>query len=360
MPASGTDNRFSIASDSPLTLQVLPADPAVTPWLPLNDLRLRMNIADSGRPAKAGVPATLTLELTARGALGTQLPSLEQQLKSGDFRAYRDSVSTSNGISRDGTQLIGSRKETYTIIPLQDGWIRLPGIQVAWWDVDTDTPMLAGLPGQDAVANAAGNRRAVVASGEQELFPTYFWAPMLIIMGLICGYWLGAWHRTRPLLKSATAWFSAAGQHVLQRAHRAGIKLSPVSHLRQLRMGVAMLMPRSIKLWMCTRCLLTEDNPEAWCTQFKSRVCQQLDINAHTSLTLIAEKIIATSPQAEPARLRALAHSLDGAIYGGSSLDFPAWKQELTQQLRPRLLRRRRSHTRRMKATLPALNPRSA
>jgi hypothetical protein len=121
-----------------------------------------------------------------------------------------------------------------------------------------------------------------------------------------------------------------------------------------------MLMPRSIKLWMCTRCLLTEDNPEAWCTQFKSRVCQQLDINAHTSLTLIAEKIIATSPQAEPARLRALAHSLDGAIYGGSSLDFPAWKQELTQQLRPRLRRRRRSHTRRMKATLPALNPRSA
>lgn len=358
MPVSGTDNRFSIAADSPLILQVLPADPAVTPWLPLNDLRLRTHIHDSG-PARAGVPATLTLELSARGALGTQLPSLEQQLKGGDFRAYRDSVSTSNGISRDGTQLLGSRKETYTIIPLQDGWIRLPGIQVAWWDVDTDTPMLAGLPGQNAPANTTGNRSAVETTSEPELFPAYFWAPMFIIMGLILGYWLGAWHRTRPLLQSVAVWFSDLGQHVLQRAHRAGIKLSPVSHLNRLRMGVALLMPRSIKLWMCTRCLRTEDNPEAWCTQFKSRVCQHLDISRHSSLTDIAEKIIATSPQAEPERVRALAHSLDGAIYGGSSLDFPSWKRELTLQLRPRLLRLRRSQTRRTRAMLPVLNPRS-
>jgi hypothetical protein len=359
MPVSATDNSFSIASDNQLILQGLPADPAVTPWLPLNDLRLRIHMADSG-PAKAGVPATLTLELTARGALGTQLPSLEQQLRSSNFRAYRDSVTTSNGISRDGTQLLGNRKETYTIIPLQDGWIRLPEIQVAWWDVDTDTPMLAGLPGQHAAANTAGNRHAVVATGGQEFFPAYFWAPMLIFVGLIFGYWLGAWHRTRPLLKSVAAWLSALGQHILQRAHRFGIRLSPVNHLKQLRMGLALLMPGSIKLWMCTRCLHAEDNPEAWCTQFKSRVCQHLDITAHSSLTHIAEKIIAASPQAEPVRLRALAHSLDGAIYGGSSLDFPAWKRELTQQLRPRLRRRRRSQTRRTKAMLPALNPRSA
>ena len=161
MPVSGTDNRFSIASDKPLTLQVLPADPAVTPWLPLHDLKLRSHLSKN-TPAKEGVPVTLTLELTARGAPGIQLPSLEQQLKSDDFRAYRDSVSISNGISRSGTQLLGSRKETYTIIPLRDGWIRLPEIQVAWWDVDTDTSMLAGLSGQNTATTAADTRFQVL------------------------------------------------------------------------------------------------------------------------------------------------------------------------------------------------------
>ena len=203
-------------------------------------------------------------------------------------------------------------------------------------------------------------RAAVDTAGKQEFFPAYYWAPMLIIMGLIVGYWLGAWPRTRPLLKSAAVRLSALGQYTVQHAYRAGIKLSPVSHLKRLSMGLAVLTPGSVKLWMCTRCLLAEDNPEAWCTDFKNRVCQHLNISTHSPLTDIAEKIIVASPQAEPTRLRALAHSLDGAIYGGSALDFPAWKRELTHQLRPRLLRRRRSRSRRTKATLPALNPHSA
>jgi len=72
------------------------------------------------------------------------------------------------------------------------------------------------------------------------------------------------------------------------------------------------------------------------------------------------QRIIVVNPQAEPARMRALAHSLDGAIYGGSSLDFTAWKRDFSEQMRPHPLRRRRSHTRRTKAMLPELNPRSA
>jgi len=359
MPVSGTNNRFSIAFDKPQILQVLPADPTVTPWLPLNDLKLRMHMPDNG-PAKEGVPFTLTLELTARGALGTQLPSLEQQLKSNGFRAYRDSVTTSNGISRVGTQLLGSRKETYTIIPLQDGWIRLPGIQVAWWDVDTATPRLAGLPGQDAAAAAAGNRSGVVAGGEQDLFPVYFWTPLLIIMGLIIGYWLGAWGRTRLLLRSAGAWLSATGQRSMQHTVAASKQLSPFLYLNKLSMGVAGIMPKRVKLWLCIRCIESEDRPEVWCTQFRSRICNHLDISRYSPITAIAEKIIEAQPLAEPARVRALVQSMDNAIYGAGTLDFTAWKKEFRHQLRPRLLRHRRSRLRRARRVLPALNPRAA
>ncbi|MDH3980118.1 MAG: BatD family protein [Gammaproteobacteria bacterium] len=363
MPVSATENSFSIASDSPLKFQVLPADPAVKPWLPLNDLKLRMHMPDDG-PVKAGVPVTLTLELTARGALGAQLPSLEQQLKNNGFRAYRDSVTTSNGISRDGTQLLGSRKETYTIIPTQDGRVQLPGIQVAWWDVETGMAMLAGLPGQNAVASAAGNSHAAVATGEQEFVSGYFWASMLIIMGLIVGFWLGAWARTLPSVHSAGTragtWLSATGRRVVQNTVTASKKFSPMPYLDRFRLGLAFIMPRTVKLWLCIRCIERESSPEAWCAQLRSRICRDLEISRHAPITAIAEKIIEVQPLAEPARLRSLVQSLDHAIYGAGPLDFAAWKKDFRNQLRPRLYRGRRSRLRRARRVLPALNPHTA
>jgi hypothetical protein len=360
VPVGGTGNTFSIASDKSLALRVLPADPAVTPWLPLHDLRLKMYMPDTG-PAKAGVPVTLTLELAARGALGDQLPSLQAQLKSNHFRAYRDSVTTSNGISRDGEQLLGSRKETYTIIPQQDGWIRLPGIQVAWWDVDTDTPMVAGLPGQNAVASAAGNHGAALSAGEQELLPAYFWASMFIILGLIVGYWLGAWARTRPFLRTAGTragnWLSATAGRATQRAVAVGKKYSPRPCLDKFRVGLALIMPKTVKMWLCLRCIEREDNPGTWCNQFRSRICKQLDIPGHASMAVITEKIIELQPQAESATLRALSRSMDNAVYGSGSLDFSDWKKAFRYQLRPRLFRRRGTRLRHARNALPVLNP---
>ncbi len=370
-PAAGNQmnrtqgSKFNITAASPLTLQVRPADPSVRPWLPLQDLRLETNLKQDG-PAKAGQPVTLTVELTARGALGTQLPSLARQLESPNFRIYRDSTTTQNGISSNGRYLTGSRKETYTLIPLEDGVIRLPDINVAWWDIDMQTARLAGLPSTQA--NAGAGRLAPSATGEQSLFPVYFWAPMAIAMALIAGFWLGAWHRSRPLFNQAGTWLSTTGRRAARRSlhigsnigNHIGSRISPLRHMQRLRMGFALLMPRSIKIWMCTRCLATEDNPKAWCNEFKSRVCQHLDMPSHVPLTSIAEKLIATNPRVAPARLRELMHSLDGAIYGDRPLDFPAWKRELKQQLRPRLLSRSRARSPRNGSLLPALNPRSA
>ena len=352
MPATISVSSFSIAAKSARTLRVLQANPAVNPWLPLHDLKLETSLLQKG-PVKAGEPVTLILELNAIGALGNQLPSLMQQLESKRYRIYRDATEIKNAVSANGDYLTGSRRETYTVIPLEDGPIVLPEASLAWWDVDTHSARYAGLPPVGKTAATA--RTAAPATGEHSMFPVYFWVPIIITLTLIAGFWLGAWHRTRPLLRSTATWLSALGQH----AHRVGFKLSPVRILKRLRMGLALLLPGSVKLWMCTRCLHAEDNPDTWCVEFKSRVCQHLNISKHASFTQITEEIIAASPQAEPARLRTLAQSLDGAIYGGSSLDFPAWKRELVHQLRPRMLRRRRWKPRHERSLLPALNPRS-
>jgi len=80
-------------------------------------------------------------------------------------------------------------------------------------------------------------------------------------------------------------------------------------------------------------------------------------MSRHAPITAIAEKIIEVQPLAEPASLRALAQSMDDAVYGARPLDFAAWKKDFRHQLRPRLYRHRRSRLRRARKMLPALNP---
>ena len=361
--APGEEAAFTVTSSKPLKFHVMAADPSLQPWLPLNDLKLRSSMSEE-QPFKEGKPVTLTLELTAKGALGEQLPSLEQQLPSDQYRIYRDAVTVKNGVSRDGDYLIGSRKETYTLIPLKDGWVRLPRITVGWWDVDKDKAMLAGLPEQEGDSMLAGNRLIEAVTGKNDLFSGLFWAPLLITLGLIAGYWLGVWSRTRPLLDAVRGRIAAVLQVVWRYSRALTVetwrKVSPLVYINKLRYIFALMMPKPVRLWMCTRCLEQEETPETWCLEFKQRVCQHLGITPHTPLSAIAEKIIAENPQAEPARIRALVQSLDGAIYGGRPLDFAVWKSDFKSQLQPRLYRRHRLRSRRSRARLPALNPRSA
>jgi hypothetical protein len=362
-PATGAGESFTIAASRPVTLSVQPAEPTVKPWLPLNDLKLKAQLSNEQR-VKEGTPVTLTLELDARGTVGDQLPTLENQLVSEDFRVYRESTTTKNGISNDGAYLIGSRTETYTLIPLKDGWIRLPQLGVPWWDVDTNTARIAGQADQPEVMPSSGHSATAARAASGNGYPVYFWFPMLITLGMILGYWLGAWARTRPILKSAmTATVSVlvpVKQRVVASSQVAMQRLNLFKYFRKLRLGLAMFMPLPVKLWMCTRCVEQEESPGKWCMQFKNRICQHLRIPPQTPLPQIAERLIELNPQAEPAKLRALVQSLDSAIYGARPIDFNAWKNDFRNQLRPRLFSARRRSSRRAKTELPELNPHSA
>jgi hypothetical protein len=346
---------FTVASQ-PLTLQVREADASVQPWLPLHDLSLQTQLQPEG-PMKAGQPVTLTVELKARGAQGNQLPSLANQIQGAGFRVYRDATSIKNGVSADDRYLTGSRTETYTLIPLQDGWLHLPNLHVAWWDVDLQEAALAGIPGDTA---AGGHALAAAGGAGNSQFTPWFWAPMVIAMTLIFGYVLGAWNRSHRWLQLAGTRLGASTRLLAGRGGAFVSRLSPRPLLLRLRPAIAWLMPKPMRIWLCTRCLATEADPHTWCAEFKSRVCQHLDITRHAPLTRIAEELIARSPRVEPVRLRELAQSMDAAIYGGDPIDFGAWKRELQQLLRPRLASRMRQRVRRNDNQLPALNPLAA
>ena len=362
MPQPAGGESFTIAAESPVKMRVKMADPAVDPWLPLYSLKLQSDLKQE-HAVKEGTPVSLILEMTAQGALGSQLPSLERHLASPDYRVYRDAVSVNNGISNDGRYLIGSRTETYTLIPLKDGWIDLPSIKVAWWDVATDTPRVAELAGYDKegpVQPGSNSQR----SREGMSYPVYFWFPLMVTLGLVLGYWLGAWARTRPLLEwlgqKSNIVLTTIKRQALRGAQKVHFKLSPLTYLNRLRMGLVAVLPARAKIWMCTRCVQREDDPDAWCQEFKSRICQHLNITSQTPLPVIAEKLIEANPQVDPVRMRALIQSLDGAIYGSKPIDFQVWKKDFGNQLRPRAHLRRYRRYRQMQSSLPELNPRSA
>ena len=363
-PSRTGGGAFDISSGESLTLNVQPADPAVKPWLPLHSLKMHASM-NNGNAMKAGVPVTLSLFLEAKGATGDQLPSLEKQLKNGDFRVYLEKTEMEGKVSANGRHLLGKRTETYTMIPLKDGVVDLPFLSVAWWDVDSDVAKMAGLPGQ--VGYAGYGREVISRIGDISkgaATSIYFWLPLLVTLALIIGYWFGAWARTKPFLKGIGEKINAsalkpARQQLVQTSHAVGRVISPASYTRKVRIGFARLMPRPVQLWFCTRCIEQEDNPTKWCQQFKTRVCCHLGISEHTPMPEIAEKLIDSHPNAEPAQVRALVQSLDGAIYGGQPIDFVSWKREFRNQLRPGLFSRRR-RSRRKRVELPALNPRTA
>ena len=223
-------------------------------------------------------------------------------------------------------------------------------------------PHACRLPGQEAAANAAASREAAMAAGEQDLFAVYFWAPLLIVLGLIVGYWLGAWARTRPFFKSAGSragnWLSASGQSVVQHTVAAGKKLSPMPYLDKLRMGFASVMPRPVKLWLCVRCIEREDTAGGMVYRVQVTYLQASGyFQSCTHLGYCRENYRgatngATCQAACPGSSQWITHCMvpDPWILS-------AWKKDLRRQLRPRLYRSRRSALRRARRELPALNP---
>jgi hypothetical protein len=373
--ASGTGGvkPFAVSARSPLTMDVQPASKIVQPWLPLHRLRIQGQLQPQGS-VEAGKPVTFTVELEASGAMGEQLPSIEGQLRNTDFRVYRESSTTKWDYSRDGKELIGRRLETYTLIPLRSGKVRLPEISVAWFNVDT---------GRAETATLAGNRLSIrggtgIGEGIRDLvafnpFPSVssisFWIPILLIMGMVIGYWLGAWGRTRALILAL--WSRAvnvarpirndiAGR-VRGTARSVRKVVAPVTWWQEVRMYLAMALPMPVRLWLCTRCLDGEDNPKEWCRKFKTLACRHLQISSQTPMQDIAERIIRVHPRPEPAHFRELAYTLDSAIYGDQPLDFESWKRAFGNEMRPKLFRqRRRDASGKDRGGLPELNPRAA
>lgn len=104
-------------------------------WLPARNLRLTESWSDPEQDFSLGVPRTRTLTVEADGVLETQLPELKIGAADG-IRQYPDQPELGGQSTDLGLQ--GRRIERFAVIAQREGEIEVPGVELPWWNIDTE------------------------------------------------------------------------------------------------------------------------------------------------------------------------------------------------------------------------------
>lgn len=360
---------FEAVARQTLELDVRPAIATVRPWLALRSLHIDAELAESGDMAR-GRPVSLSIELTAEGAVGGQLPSLESQLRSDDFRVYREQTLTDTRLAENGRTLIGKRIEVYTLVPQSGGRLQLPELRLGWWNVETASREASSVPiRMYQVAGESGPFGFAESSRTSEPGEWRgYWLPVAGIGLLLIGYWGGVWLRAkaypgerRPLLALLRDALRAAGKGLVSGLGWLGRTLNPMPALRWLGRKLNGLAPASTRVYQCAAAAESAADPADWCLAFQQHACRRLSTSAREPLPRMADRITALRPGADGEAVQRLMRELDRALYNGDDIDFPRWKRDFRRALRPGLgVARSLLAGRVRRARLPELNPRAA
>ncbi|MCP5155734.1 MAG: protein BatD [Ectothiorhodospiraceae bacterium] len=168
----GRGRRVRVRSE-PVTLDVRPPPPDLSPWLPARSLRLEERWSAPTDALRAGEPVTRTIVLTAEGTRAEQLPEPGWVDPAG-AKTYPDQPLRETGT--DGKALIGRVEQQVAVVATTPGEVQLPAIRVRWWDTTADAPREAVLPartlrvapatpGAAMPQESAAPTEAVVAAG---------------------------------------------------------------------------------------------------------------------------------------------------------------------------------------------------
>jgi hypothetical protein len=127
-----------------IRLDVQPAIPEMSPWLPAKTLTLEEQWP-SDQTLRVGEPFSRGLLIKADGLKASQLPHLEDLQRQGSaFKIYADKPEEQETVHQGIIQSM--RKEQYTLIPQQPGTWMLPEISLNWWDSVKKEKRTASIP----------------------------------------------------------------------------------------------------------------------------------------------------------------------------------------------------------------------
>lgn len=112
-------------------------------WLPVTGLALEETWSGDLSALKVGDSVVRTLTLRAEGLDGAVLPPFSPENVKG-LNLYPDPADISRTFV-DGS-IVGTRIETTTYVALEAGVIEVPSLDIAWWDVNSDSARTTSLP----------------------------------------------------------------------------------------------------------------------------------------------------------------------------------------------------------------------
>jgi hypothetical protein len=335
--ADGQD--FQAVAPAALELQVLPPEPGVLPWLPLTDLEMHARLVND-RDIKDGKPVTLIVEQRAVGATGSQLPSLEPQLREGNFRLYRENSEMEGRITRDG-RLEGTRIDTFTLVPQKGRELLIPTVRITWWNSAQQRAETAILPSRllNAGDSLMGDLSEQLGGGPFVAGSSWvFWLPLTIFAFIMGLYWTWIWAKGRRYGERLRQALADSLTPADTRLGRWLARVSPRRHLHVARRRFANSLPRAYRLWYCVRAADAETDPADWSQVLRFLVQRRLGAPAQVPMPQLAEIIIDIHPGARAERVRALLGELSAALFGATQIpDFARWKREFKREIRPRL-----------------------
>jgi len=135
-----------------------PADKPDAAWLPARDVQLSEEWSHDPSELKAGEPVTRNITISALGQIETQIPALDLPEVDG-INVYTDKPELGRTMEPGGIR--GIRKDQYAIIGVTGGEVKLPAVEVPWWDIEAGEWRVARLPATTLEIAAGASPRLV-------------------------------------------------------------------------------------------------------------------------------------------------------------------------------------------------------
>lgn len=191
-----------------IEVQPIPPPPADHPnaaWFPAKSVELTEEWSREPVDLPAGEPITRRITIAATGQLSTQVPAIEPTESDG-VKIYPDKPELRVAAVPEG--IFATRKDQYAMIAVEPGEVRLPAVELPWWDVEEGEWRVASLPARtvqvipstDALPSPAAAAAAATLRGDGSVAPEPGNPWRNLSVGLAC-LWLATvlvWWRTRP------------------------------------------------------------------------------------------------------------------------------------------------------------------
>lgn len=165
---SRTQNVTAVGKSFTLDVRPQPVD-APQPWLAVRKLSLARGQLPAS--ARAGEPLMLELTLSADGATSAQLPDLELPPIAG-AQVFPEPAQRQESVVNN--EPVATLKRRFAIVPAQAGTLRLPALNVGYWNIETDRRDRAELAATsiEVAPGAAVTSAPIVAAPIAPALPT--------------------------------------------------------------------------------------------------------------------------------------------------------------------------------------------